>query len=484
MESQKHKANVVALDNRSKVTTFFKSTTDPIHEKVTRAEVKVCTVLAHHNIPIAVSDHLSPLFKDIFSDSQIAKAYSCARTKSACIINGALAKELQVSLIEVMKNNPFSLATDRSNDSGLDKMNPLTVRIFDINRGCVTTRFLDMCLTSASDTEALFSKIDETMQRHDLDWSRCVAFGVDNTSVNMGKHNSIKTRVQKKNPAVYFMGCPCHMVHNTAIKAAGSFESIIGFDVEDMMVDLFYWFDKSTKRKNKLNEYCTFCDTQYHEIVKHVSTCWLSLERAIERALKQYVALCSHFQSLDESQARFQRLKTLFEDPLTEVYLLFYHSVLPIFTSLNKFLQRETPCIHLISDKLEGFISNILGRFLTIAAIKKAKHDNKLLEIDFRNPDNLLSHKDMGIGFLTRDKLRQMLETGLISEYKFKTFYRAAIMFFTTTIQYALNTYPFKDELLLHCKCVDFEKRESARFSSIEYLFIDIHIWSLLEIHR
>ena len=109
-----------------------------------------------------------------------------------------------------------------------------------------------MCLTSASDAEALFSKIDETMQRHDLDWSKCVAFGVDNTSVNMGKHNSIKTRVQKKNPAVYFMGCPCHMVHNTAIKAAGSFESIIGFDVEDMMVDLFYWFDKSTKRKNKL----------------------------------------------------------------------------------------------------------------------------------------------------------------------------------------------------------------------------------------
>ena len=100
---------------------------------------------------------------------------------------------------------------------------------------------------------------------------------------------------------------------------------------------------------------------------------------------------------------------------------------------------------------------------------KKAKHDNKLLEIDFRNRDNHLSHKDMGIGFLTRDKLRHMLETGVISEYKFKTFYRAAIMFFTTTIQYALNTYPFKDELLLHCKCVDFEKRESARFSSIKY---------------
>ena len=94
-----------------------------------KAEVKVCTVLAHHNIPIAVSDHLSPLFKDIFPDSQIAKAYSCARTKSACIINGTLAKELQKSLIEVMKSSPFSLTTDESIDSDLNEMDPLTQNI-------------------------------------------------------------------------------------------------------------------------------------------------------------------------------------------------------------------------------------------------------------------------------------------------------------------------------------------------------------------
>jgi len=48
---------------------------------------------------------------------------------------------------------------------------------------------------------------------------------------------------------MYFMGYPCHMVYNTAIKAAGAFQSVTKFDVEDMMLDLFYWFDKSTKRK-------------------------------------------------------------------------------------------------------------------------------------------------------------------------------------------------------------------------------------------
>ena len=54
-------------------------------------------------------------------------------------------------------------------------------------------------------------------------------------------------------------------------------------------------------------------------------------------------------------------------------------------------------------------------------------------------------------------------------------------MFFTTTLQYALDTYPFKDELLQHCKCVNFEKRESVTFSSIEYF---IHRYPHLESFR
>ena len=48
----------------------------------------------------------------------------------------------------------------------------------------------------------------------------------------MGWRNSIKTRIYAKNEAVYIMGCPCHIVHNTADKAADSFESVTGFDVD------------------------------------------------------------------------------------------------------------------------------------------------------------------------------------------------------------------------------------------------------------
>ena len=106
----------------------------------------MAVVLAHHNIPLAVMDHLSPLFRDIFPDSKIAKGFSSARTKTTCILTGALHSHFEEVLVEHMKKEPYSLAIDGSNDNGLQKMNPVTVRIFDKTHGCVRMYFLDMCL--------------------------------------------------------------------------------------------------------------------------------------------------------------------------------------------------------------------------------------------------------------------------------------------------------------------------------------------------
>ena len=54
----------------------------------------------------------------------------------------------------------------------------------------------------------------------------------------------------------------------------------------DLCVDVFYWFDKSTKRKGILREFCGFCDSDYREVVRYVSVRWLSLEKAVYRILQ------------------------------------------------------------------------------------------------------------------------------------------------------------------------------------------------------
>jgi len=47
-------------------------------------------------------------------------------------------------LIEFMKEHPYSISTDGSNDTRVDKMNPVTVNIFDLkNFFFVVTQYLN-----------------------------------------------------------------------------------------------------------------------------------------------------------------------------------------------------------------------------------------------------------------------------------------------------------------------------------------------------
>ena len=145
------------------------------------------------------------------------------------------------ALVESMKIEPFSLLIDGSNDTNLEKLNPLTVRIYDHSRWQVTTQLLDMCTTSGRNcgmASAIFAKVDSVLSTLNIPWQHCVGFGVDNASVNIGWHHSIKTEVQARNPACYFMGCPCHLLHNIASHALEVLYKVFKFDVEDMCIDI------------------------------------------------------------------------------------------------------------------------------------------------------------------------------------------------------------------------------------------------------
>ena len=89
-----------------------------------------------------------------------------------------------MGLIDNMKLNPFSIAVDGSNDTGLSKMNPLTVRIFDLERSRIVTRFLDKCTATASTAEALYSVVDGKLVDIENPWKYCTSVAVANTSVN------------------------------------------------------------------------------------------------------------------------------------------------------------------------------------------------------------------------------------------------------------------------------------------------------------
>ena len=250
-------------------------------------------MIVHHNTFFNLSDHLTQIIKSEFHGSTAAEKFSYGRTKTSAIVN-CIGADFKIELVNDMKNSPFSIMIDGSNDNGIAKMYQITVRIYDDEFNRVMTKYFDMnlierCLSGTAAT--IFENVDSIFEKYEIHWSFVTGLGVDNTNVNIGEHDSIKSRVLAKEPKVVVVGCPRHMLHNAAGKAANAFGTVTGFDIEDHCVDLYYWFDKSTKRKGSLKEYFEFCDTEYEAVVKYISVRWLCLEHCLDQELKKYVAL-------------------------------------------------------------------------------------------------------------------------------------------------------------------------------------------------
>ena len=60
-----------------------------------RAELKMANFYVEHNIPLAVSDHLSPLIRSVFTDSNIAKKCGSCCTKTTSMLNLSIAPYFQ-----------------------------------------------------------------------------------------------------------------------------------------------------------------------------------------------------------------------------------------------------------------------------------------------------------------------------------------------------------------------------------------------------
>ena len=130
---------------------------------------------------------------------------------------------------------------DASNDTGIEKMYTITVRIYDVNCNRIMTNFFDINLLQGRDPsteESMFNSVE-------IDWEYCSAIGLD----NVGEYISIKSRVKDKFVNQIVIGCPCHILHNTSEKGGESVTNVCGFDVADHCTDLYYWFYKSSERK-------------------------------------------------------------------------------------------------------------------------------------------------------------------------------------------------------------------------------------------
>ena len=105
--------------------------------------------------------------------------------------------------------------------------------------------------------------------------------------------------------------------------------------------------------------------------------------------------------------------------PSARGLVAFYEGVLTVFTTFNKYLQREEPLIYLLSKAQEGFMNKLEARFINPEVIEEIKNEEKSfakLDISLQNQKDGIH---LGICILTKWKVKQLLEKRYISQEAF-----------------------------------------------------------------
>ena len=257
---------------------------------MTRAEIAMVNFLIEHNLPLAAADHATSMFNTVFVDSKIAKNFACRRTKATSVLY-FLAEKEQKALAEKMRTRPFTLATDGSHDRQSDThLYPIVVRLYDVSLGRITDVVLSIlsCTTSCTG-ENIFHLLNDALTTRNIPWSNCIAFESDSASVMIGRFKGVAAFVKKEQPTVYIQGCMCHLIHIAAERAA----HVLPVSAEELLIDIYYYLEKSIKRIQDLKQCQVLCGVETHKILKHVTTRWLSLGICIKRLLEQWEPLKS-----------------------------------------------------------------------------------------------------------------------------------------------------------------------------------------------
>ena len=292
----KHREYCDVTKWQKKLTNWTSSSAKHLEKQAIRAEVLFSGFLVEHNLPLATTEYMSKLFKSMFPDSQIASMYKCGRTKTSHIFTGTVAKNVMKDIKEEIIAHWFGLATDGSSDED-DKFLPILIRHIEKDSGCIKTSLLNKSdINSCSTAEQMSETSDTVIKSFSLDRNNYVLYSSDNTNSMIGKRKSLLKRITnvQGNQKTFDVGCPCHLAHLCAGKGAKE----LSVNVEDFVIDLYYHFRRSAKRKAQLREYIEFNNNAIRKIIKHVSTRWLSLEKSLERTLKQWDSLESCFISL------------------------------------------------------------------------------------------------------------------------------------------------------------------------------------------
>ena len=216
----------------------------------------------------------------------------------------------------------------------------------------------------------LFDALKLSLSNHGLDFSKCLAFISDTTNVMKGTRSGVQKLIRNQCPHVLYVGCICHLA-DLAVKSG---MGVLPVDVDQLFVNVFYYFYHSSKREQEFCDlWCSLFTSEPQTVLKHCTTRWLSLLRCVGRYISQFV---SYLRSCSEAEtSKVVSILQRLENPLTKPLLHFLSFTMDKFNRLFQKSTQNTTCqlYTEMSRLVRLYASNVLKLESITAGSQQAK---------------------------------------------------------------------------------------------------------------
>lgn len=383
-----------------------------------------------------------------------------------------MAEIRQERIIQKMRDGPYTISTDGSNDDS-SKQYPIVVRTMD-STGTVNSELLSVPICQQASTgENIFKLLNSELEKHKVPWENCLSFGCDNANVMVGANKGVFGFIKRKQPEISLSGCALHLIHIAAKKAAAFLPPF-----EDILTDIYYYFNKSVNRKEAFKGTQAVFNVSQKKLLKHVPTRWLSIGRCVERLVENWSPLLEYFKSekqklsskkKPESESTYAEKKVeavynFLKSPTNKLYAHFLLYAIKIFEELLTGLQADEPKVHVLKKLLLKLIRNLL-----VCVVKPSAMSNcTLLEVDYQIGYNIKPDSELVIGEHAKEFVKDKESNGL-REKKVKEFYGNVKKYYKTAVDYLKAKLPLQNKVLIHAEVADVSIRQSVKTASLEF---------------
>jgi hypothetical protein len=372
-----------------------------------KAEILWALKCVMNHFSFSSNEDMSELFRTMFYDSNIAKNYSCSRTKMAYLITFGIAPAFKDNLVKtVRERDVYTIMFDEAFNTvlQLDQMD-FVVRFWHMDM--VESRYLGSQFINHTRAEDLVEAFKKGVA--ELDMTKLVQVGMDGPNVNL-KTGQLLTEDRKgidpEIPELLEVGvCNLHVLHG-ALKTG--FKTT-GWELEKLLRSLYWLFHDSFGRRRQYTEITkstvfpmNFCATRWTEdepVAQRAIEMLPNIKKYVEESLKKKkseIPTCASFMTVKEA---------VLNDKLLVAKLEFFVFVARLLKEFLTKYQKEEPLIVYLAKDIALLLNDVLGLFIKPTVLEENNSGYKLATLDVKKPENHLPAKKLNLGNGTREAL-------------------------------------------------------------------------------